>query len=91
MIVDVDKLRDSFLDRIEDKYNQEEYFIDGCFKHDTKYSERIALYDSWLELFFRENNHIYILGQKCVYCVADSSKRKVKLAALQDNIIGPIN
>lgn len=79
----VDKVRDLFLNRIENNYNQEEYFVESCFKNETKYSNRITTLDLFLELFFRENNHIILDGKKCVYC-DDDVIRRIKVAHLPE-------
>ncbi len=90
MTATVDRMKHLFLERMEDKYNQEQYFIEGCYKNETKYSSRIALIEASLSIFFKENNYLILLGRKCPYCTVDV-RRKIKLAALSDNKVGTIN
>lgn len=83
-----DKLKNLFLKRMEDKYNQEQYFIEGCFKNETKYSARIALLEASLSILFTENNYLISCGNKEPYATVESGKVHT---ALTGHKVGTIN
>lgn len=88
MNVDVDKIRDKFLNRINTLYNREVYFVDNCVTFPEKYPLSDYVTDLQLQLFFEENNKI-ILGGRCLkYCDKDS-KRKIKLINISEEVGSP--
>lgn len=82
MDVGVDKTMNHFLARIEDQYNTEEYFVESCYKGESKYSSRTLLKDLSLDIFFKKNNFIILSGKRYTYCTSSDGKRKIKLVDL---------
>lgn len=85
MSVDVDKIKDKFLNRINDKFNSEVYFLDTCRKFPEKYPLHVYVSDLSLRIFFEENNKISLCGTFMKFCEKDA-KKTVKLAALNNDI-----
>ena len=90
MNVDVDKIRDKFLNRINTHFNQEVYFVDTCVTFPEKYPLSGYITDLQLQIFFEKNNNIELCGEILKYCDKDS-KRKIKLLNIQDEISPDIN
>ncbi len=82
MDVGVDKVASHLYGRIEDRYNVEEFFVDSCYKGESKFSSRTLIRDLSLELFFKKNNYIILSGKKYTYCSISDGKRKIKLVDL---------
>lgn len=78
MIVDVNKLKEKFSDKVCDQYNQDVYFIDTCEKFPDKYSRRFQMIDMTLRIFLEEHNKIVICGKCIKYCDKDR-KKKIKI------------
>ena len=51
-------LVDKFMKRIEDRYNEDMYFIESCFASDSKLSKRIKLMDLQLAILHEKNKDI---------------------------------
>lgn len=81
----VDKLKTRFLEVIEDNYNTSVYFIESCLKFPTKYGSDNYLMDLSLNIFFEENNKIFLEGKLMKYC-SDDSKRKIKLTDISNDV-----
>jgi hypothetical protein len=78
--------KDEFLNRMNDIYNQETYFIATCYKFPDKYSAENSLMDAHLLAFFKDNNNIVLsCGTTVKYCDKDT-KRKIKLADISDEM-----
>lgn len=78
MNVDVDKIKNNFINNVNELYNNEVYFIEICNKFPNKYSLKAAILDDQLRIFFEENNKI-VLGDKCFkYCTGKKEKTKLK-------------
>jgi len=90
MNVDVDKIKDKFLNRVNIKFNQEVYFVDTCVTFPEKYPLSSYITDLQLQIFFEENNKIELYGKTMKYCDTDS-KRKIKLLNIQDEVSPDIN
>ncbi len=60
MNVNVDNLKDQFLDIIEDMYNKDYYFINSCNSKPNKYSPKQNLKMLSLQIYLEENNKITI-------------------------------
>ena len=78
MSVDVDKLKVSFSNKVNDLYNQDVYFVDSCYKFPNKYSLEGSILDDQLRIFFEENNKIVLEGCIVPYCTMES-RRKIRL------------
>jgi hypothetical protein len=89
MHVSVDKLKDDFVSKIDDSYNQEVYFIASCLKFPSKYSLQMYLMDLSLRIHFEENNCIILGGKKLKYCDRDSTNKKIKLADISNELNTP--
>lgn len=88
MNVDVEKIKDNFLNKVNDLFNQEVYFLKSCQKFPSKYDLQRAAIDDSLRIFFEENNKI-VIGKKIVkYCDKDS-KRKIRLLNIHDEVGSP--
>ena len=83
MSVDVNKLLDKFLNKMNDMYNSEVYFVDSCVKFPDKSSAPFSLMDLSLQLYFEKNNKIIFCGECVKFCTKDS-KRKLKILTLSD-------
>lgn len=90
MNVDVDKIKDKFLNRVNTQFNQEVYFVDTCVTFPEKYPLSGYITDLQLQIFFEENNKIDLCGEIVKYCDKDS-KRKIKLLNIQEEISPDIN
>ena len=90
MNVDVDKIKDKFLNRVNTQFNQEVYFVDTCVTFPEKYPLTGYITDLQLQIFFEENNKIVLGGKLLKYCDKDS-KRKIKLLNIQEEISPDIN
>lgn len=90
MNVDVDKLIDGFLNKMNDLYNQEVYFIETCYRFPFKRSLKVVSLDDSLRIFFEENNKLDVCGKMLKYCDKDS-RRKIKLADISDEVGTDIN
>ena len=90
MIVDVDKLKGNFLNKMNDLYNRDVYFVESCYKFPNKYSLDDSILDDHLRIFFEENNKIVLEGKMVKYCDTDS-KRKIKLINIQEEITPEVN
>lgn len=88
MSVDVDKIKDKFLNRINTLYNQEVYFVDNCVTFPEKYPLTGYITDLQLQIFFEENNNVVIAGRTMKYCDKDA-KRKIKLLNITDEVGSP--
>ena len=88
MNVDVDKIKDKFLNRISNLYNAEVYFIEICNKFPEKYPLPISITDLQLQIFFEENNKVVIGGKLLKYC-EKGSKKKIKIKSISDEISTP--
>ena len=88
MNVDVDKVKDKFLNRINSLYNQEVYFVDNCVKFPEKYPLTSYITDLQLQIFFEENNKIVLGGRELKYCDKDS-RRKIKLLNISNEVGTP--
>ena len=88
MNVDVDSLKLGLVNKIQTIYNQDVFFIDGCIKFPMRYSLVDSSSDLQLQIFFEENNKIF-LGGKCLkYCDKDG-KKTIKLASISDEVSSP--
>lgn len=68
-----------FLNKINDIFNQEVYFIESCYKFPDKYSANFSVMDAHLRVHFDDNNKIVLSTGKTVkYCDKDIN-RKIKL------------
>lgn len=85
MSVDVDKTIHKFLNRINDKYNSEVYFLETCYKFPDKYSALISLTDLSLQIFFEQNNKIDLCGEIVTYC-KKGTNRTIKLMDITDDV-----
>lgn len=88
MNVDVDKIKDQFLNEVSDAYNAEVYFVASCHKFPNKYAEVFSLMDLSLRIFFEENNNICLNGKTYKYC-NKGTKRKLKLSDISCDIHSP--
>lgn len=88
MNVDVNQIKDSFLNRINDLYNQEVFFIATCYKFPSKYSLENSAMDENLRIFFEENNKIILCDKVLKYCDKDSN-RHIKLANISEEVGTP--
>jgi len=88
MVVDVDKIKNSYLSNMNELYNAETYFVQTCTKFPTKYSLEYQIMDESLRIFFEENNKIIICDKMLKYCDRDS-KRKIKLADISSEVESP--
>lgn len=68
MNVDVDKLKDKFLNRINALYNQEKYFVEICLNFPEKYPLWFSVLDLQLQIYFEENNCMVIDGKTVKLC-----------------------
>lgn len=89
MNVDVNKIREKFLNRVNDNYNEEVYFIESCYKFPDKYTSRVQLMDLSLQLFFEQNNKIVLDCCGLVPYCKKGTKRKIKLANISDELNQP--
>lgn len=88
MNVDVDKLKDSFINKMGDLLNQDVYFVESCYKFPSKYSLEHAAMDEDLHIFFEENNLIILNGECLKYCTV-GTKRKIKLLNISNEVESP--
>jgi len=77
MSVDVCKLKDSFLDKMKDLFNQEEYFVKSCYNFPDKFSLSNSILDDHLRIYFEENNNIILDGCCVKFCEVDVVKKAV--------------
>lgn len=88
MVVDVDKIKNSYLSNMNELYNSETYFVESCTKFPTKYSLEYQIMDDSLRIFFEENNKLILCDQMVKYCDKDS-KRKIRLYDISNEIYQP--
>lgn len=81
MIADVNRLKKKFTDNINELYNKEHYFIEGCTKFPQKYSLEDVITDLSLEIFLKENNKIFIQGKLYNFC-DKSERKKIKIKSI---------
>ncbi len=71
--------KDEFLNRINDVYNKEVYFLETCYKFPNKASALYSMLDAHLRAYFQENNKIVLsCGETIKYC-EKGINRKIKL------------
>ena len=88
MNVDVNKLKSSFTNKVNEMYTKDNYFVEMCHKFPSKYTLEQEVMDLSLKIFFEENNIIH-LGGKCLpYCTV-GTKRKIKLKSISDELESP--
>ena len=78
MNVGVDKLVNSYLTKVDDRFHQDYYFVDNCSK-ENKFSLRTNIKDLSLQIFFEKNNFIEIGCKISPYCIQENVNRKIKL------------
>jgi len=88
MNVDVNKLTDSYLNKMNDLYNKETYFVESCYKFPSKYALEHAALDESLQLFFEHNNKLILCDEMVKYCDKDS-KRKIRLYDISNDVLYP--
>lgn len=88
MSVVVSKLKTDFVNKINDLYNQEVYFVHSCYKFPSKYSLEQDITDKHLRIYFEENNKIVLDGTVYKYCEKDS-KKKIRLLSISDEVGSP--
>lgn len=88
MSVDVNNLKNLFISKLEKLYNQDVYFIDSCIKFPLRYSLLDNASDLQLQMFFEENNKIF-LGGKCLKYCDKTGKKTIKLVNLSDEVGSP--
>ena len=88
MNVDVCKITDRFLNKMNDLYNQEVFFVEVCNKFPSKYSLENSAMDDSLRLFFEDNNKLVLCGEMVKYC-DKGANRTIKLANISDEVGTP--
>ena len=82
------KLKDTFLDKMNDLFNEQYYFIKSCGKFDSDTLEQ-DLSDLSLRIWFEENNKIVLAGKLMKYCDKDGHKRKIKIKDISQDLNQP--
>lgn len=73
---------DVYLNRIEDRYNEDQFFIESCYSKESKELRKITIRDIALRLYFDKNNYIRLNGKDHKYCKKDENLRKMKVVNL---------
>lgn len=68
MSVVVSKLKNEFVNKVNDLFNQEVYFVRSCYKFPSKYSLEQSILDDQLRIYFEENNKIVIDSEVKTFC-----------------------
>lgn len=71
--------KDTFLNRVNDVYNQEVYFIEPCYRFPNKYAAIFSMMDAHLRAYFDDNNKIVLAcGDTVKYC-EEGINRRIKI------------
>lgn len=83
MNVDVNKLKSSYLNKMNELYNKEYYFIQQCNIPSRKLSLEQSILDAQLRIFLSENNNIIVDGVLTNFC---ERNRKTRIDLLETEV-----